>query len=856
MPRLCLIDAHSLCYRAFFAIKSGLVTSYGQPTGAVYGFVNMLNKILTDVKPEYAAICFDVGKPTFRQEKFNEYKIHRLPMPDDLKTQIPLIKEIISAYNLSLIEKEGFEADDVIAHLAKKAKKKGLEVVIVTSDKDMLQLVDKDIKVYNPYKADGMYLGPKEVEEQFGVNPENIIDLLSLMGDSVDNIPGVKGIGEKTARELIEQFKDIKNLLKNVDKIKSEKLRNLIKENKEMINLSLQLAKLSTDIDIDLDLDNLNLKDADYQKLYSLFSKLEFKSLLKNLSDKVRDKDFGKKLDFIKNIKETQDLNALKNELKKTKSFSFSFNTQEDQLRVCIYIGKDNLYILTDKEEIKSVFGDSDIRKIGNDIKNAKFVFDKFDIQISGNYFDIMIAAYLLVSSRTDYQLGSLLYDYLKIGPLNNEVLEKNQAIFIYKLKEIFEEGLKEKKLIDLFYKLEMPLVDVLYRIEKNGIKIDCSLLKDMSKSLDKQLNKLMREIFAISNKEFNINSPKQLAQILFVDLKLPVIKKTKTGFSTDEEVLKKLSYHKIPELILEYRQISKLKSTYVDVLPNVCDGKTNRVHTNFLQTGTETGRLSSNNPNLQNIPIKTELGRQIRAAFISSSASWSLLSCDYSQIELRILAHFSKDNTLIDAFKNDEDIHKMTAALIYQIDIKDVQDQMREVAKRINFGIIYGMSSYGLSKDLDISVEIAQNFIDTYFLRYPKVKEFIDKQIEFARNNDYVSTILGRRRYLPYINSKNLSLRQFSQRQAVNATIQGSAADLIKLAMINIQKELDRKNMQAKMVIQVHDELVFDFPNSEKDSLVKIVKKDMEEAIELDVPIKVSLKIGKNWRDVEEHEI
>ncbi|MFH1621700.1 MAG: DNA polymerase I, partial [Candidatus Omnitrophota bacterium] len=483
----------------------------------------------------------------------------------------------------------------------------------------------------------------------------------------------------------------------------------------------------------------------------------------------------------------------------------------------------------------------------------AKLIFDKFGIDIAENFFDIMIASYLISSARTDYQISTLMYDYFKIGPISQASIGNKEAVYIYKLRERLDNELKDKNLQELFYKLEMPLVDVLFRIEKNGIKIDCDLLNKLSKDLQKQLSKLIEDIYKLSKKEFNINSPKQLRVILFEDLKLPIVKKTKTGPSTDEEVLRKLSgRHKIPSLILEYRQITKLKSTYVDVLPNLCDKKTKRIHSNFLQTGTETGRLSSNNPNLQNIPIKTELGREIRSAFISSFSKSALLSGDYSQIELRILAHLSKDEVLIKAFRDDCDIHKTTASLIYQVEINEVEEHMRELAKRVNFGVIYGMSAYGLSKDLDISTQEAQDFIDTYFLRYPKVNEFIMDQIESARDNGYISTILGRRRYFPYINSKNNSLRQFSERQAVNAAIQGSAADLIKLAMIDIQKELDRKNMQTKMVLQVHDELVFDFPLEEKEELIAVVKKGMEEAIKLDVHIKASLKIGKNWNQMQ----
>jgi DNA polymerase-1 len=853
MPVFCLIDTHSLCYRAFYAIKASLTTSYGQPTNAVYGFINMLNRILEEVKPQHIAMCFDVAKPTFREERYKEYKIQRKPMPNELKTQMPLIKDVISAYNISILEKEGFEADDVIASLARQAKKEGFEVVIVTSDKDMLQLVDENIKVFNPYKENGKYFTPEEVRQQFGVDPENIVDFLSLTGDSVDNVPGVKGIGEKTAKELLGEFHNIENLEKNIDKVKSEKIRDLIKTHKEEISLSQELIRLSKDVDIDFDAKEFSFKDPDYNKLYDIFSKLEFKSLLKNISDKVSKKSRDKE-DFLKDIKESRDLKQLERELESAEALSFSLSADEEGLTVSVYAASHVIYVIKDKEALNQILQDQDLCKIGNDIKRAKLVADKFGINIDKKLFDNMIASYLLSSARTDYQIETLLYDYLKIGPLDKEDIKKYEPVYAYKLKEFLEKELEDKQLKDLFYKLEMPLVDILFRIEKNGVKIDCDMLKELSKKFGRELLELMQEVFKLSKREFNINSPKQLREILFDELKLPIVKKTKTGPSTDEEVLKKLaSEHKIPSLILKYRQIAKLKSTYVDVLPELCDKKTNRVHSNFMQTGTETGRLSSNNPNLQNIPIKTELGREIRKAFISSSFNWSLLSCDYSQIELRILAHLSKDEVLIAAFKEDKDVHKITAALIYQVDADDVNDQMRETAKRVNFGVVYGISAFGLSKDLGVSTQEAQNFIDTYFLRYPRVGEFIGNQIKFARDNGYVSTIMNRRRYFPHINSSNIGLRQFNERQAVNASIQGSAADLIKLAMIDIQRELDKKNMRSKMVAQVHDELLFDFPKAEKPELVKIAKEGMEGAIKLDVPLKASLKIGQNWSEMED---
>lgn len=853
MSRLCLIDAHSLCYRAFFAIKANLTTSFGQPTNAVYGFVNMLNRILKEIQPEYVAICFDTAKPTFREEKFKAYKIQRPPMPDDLRSQIPIIREIIQAYNIAIVEKDGFEADDIIATLAHLGIKQKLDVVVVTSDKDMLQLVDEHIQVYNPYKDDGVFFGREQVKEKFGVQPEHMVDLLALMGDSVDNIPGVKGIGEKTARQLMNEFGDTDSLLRNVEKVGSDKLRGLIKENSAMIRLSKELAQLSSDCDVNFRLNDAKHKEYDVKKLYELFARLEFKTFLKHVGAQLSDSGAPQEFDFLGGIEVSRDREALKKELAQTRCFAFSFLEDEKKPAVALYPGKNTVYELWDQKEIAFLF-QSDCTKIGGDLKSAKHRLSKDGACIHDAIFDIAIAAYLIDPARTDYSLEALAYDYLKIGPLSQgSVPAIKRPVLIQRLKEVLEKELRDRKLDTLFYTLELPLIEVLFRMEENGFALDTQFLAGFSVTLEKKLKSLIRAIFDSAQAEFNINSPKQLREVLFGTLKLPVIKKTKTGPSTDEEVLRKLaSRHELPSLILEYRGLIKLKTTYVDVLPELVDKKTQRIHSNFIQTGTETGRLSSNNPNLQNIPIKTELGRQIRRAFIAGSAQSLLLSSDYSQIELRILAHLSGDEALAAAFGKGADIHRATAALIYQLKEEDVQDEMRAIAKRVNFGVIYGMSAFGLSKDLDISLDVAQDFIDTYFVRYAKVKEYIERQIATAKDKGYVATVLGRRRYLPHINAKNMGLRQFSERQAVNASIQGSAADLIKIAMVRIQAALDKEKMRSKMVAQVHDELVFDFPRTEQTELIDIVKTNMEKAIALDVPVKVSLSVGKNWADLE----
>ena len=839
--RLYLIDATAFCYRAFYALRE-LSTSFGQPTNAIYGFMNILNKVLKTEKPDYLAACFDVSRDTFRAKKFAEYKIQRPPMPDGLSSQIPLIKEIISAYGIAIFEKEGFEADDIIATLAKKAKGEGLLTVIVSSDKDILQLVDAHTLVLSPYKDEGVLYDEKKVEERFGVKPEKITDIIGLMGDDADNIPGVKGIGEKTASGLIIEFGSLEKLLHNIDKLKQEKIRNAIKDSLEQVKLSKELALLDKDVDVDFDLEKITIQEPNTKELYRLFKYLEFKSLLKELPQE------GEKPQELKLSKiEEQDLKSLSDSGRELVFYG-------SQIGNLVFCDRKIFFKLSEHKDLKRILEESKVKKVSHDLKKIKVFLSKEDIRLEGLYFDTMIASYLVNPSRSGYSPEDVSWDLLGEQLDDKDASSERVASLILKLRPRLEKELEEKKLKSLFFDLEMPLVEVLAEMELNGIKLDTHLLKELSRDLEKRLIKLIEEIYDLSGTQFNINSPKQLREILFEKLKLPVVKKSKTGPSTDEEVLNKLSgKHKLPALLLEYRQLTKLKNTYIDTLPDLIDKKSGRIHTSFNQTGTETGRLSSSNPNLQNIPVKTEIGRKIRKAIIATGAESNLLSCDYSQIELRILAHLSKDENLISAFKEDKDIHKATASLIYGIDEIDVTDQMREVAKRVNFGIVYGLTSYGLSRDLGIPVDEAQSFIEAYFARYPRVKDYIQEQIKKAEKEGFVTTILNRRRYIPEINSKNMGLRQFAQRQAVNTPIQGSASDLIKLAMLDIHKQIDQKRLSSKMLIQVHDELVFDVPHGELKELSALVKERMENVLKLDVPIRVDMKMGRNWLEMEE---
>ena len=835
-----LIDATAFCYRAFYAL-SGLSTSSGQMTNAVYGFINILNKVLKEQKPDYLVCCFDLSRNTFRSKKFAEYKMQRPVMPDGLISQIPLIKEVIGAYGVPIFEKEGFEADDLIAVLARKASAQSLAVTIVSSDKDILQLVGKRISVFSPYKDSGILYDPAKVKERFGVLPEQLVDIIALMGDAADNIPGVPGIGDKTAKKLVLEFGSVDKLLKNISKVKPQKIKEMILEYRPRLKLNKELITLDQELDLDLDLKKAKTGQPDCGRLASIFKKLEFKKLLGELPDAV-DKTLPTSLCSCNPL----ELAAM---LKQRSEIAI-YGSRSDDLFFAI--GDKFFSGELAQSELCSVISDFRIKKTGHDLKKLKVALYKEGLILNGLDFDIMIAAYLLNPSRTSYALEDLaleiLGEFIRPGSLE----AKEALALVVRLKPPLRQVLEEKDLLKLFFDLEMPLVSILAVMEQDGIKLDLELLKNLSHDIEHRLIKLISDIYQVSGTQFNINSPKQLGQVLFVKLGLPVIKKTKTGPSTDEEVLKRLSdKHALPVLLLEYRQLTKLKNTYVDALPKLVDQATGRVHTCFNQTGTETGRLSSSNPNLQNIPIKTDIGSKIRQAIITSGEKNCLLSCDYSQIELRVLAHLCGDHTLIEAFNGNQDVHRLTASLIYNLPESEIKPQMREVAKRVNFGIIYGQSAYGLSKDLEISINQAQDFIDAYFLRYPKVSEYIDAQIKKAQNDGFVITLLGRRRYIPEINNKNMGIRQFAQRQAVNTPIQGTASDLIKLAMIKIGAQIKDKALKAKMILQIHDELVFDLPISELNILAGLVKDEMENVMKLEVPIKVDMKKGVNWLEM-----
>jgi len=879
-----LVDGQGLLYRAFYALPQ-LTTTCGQVVNAVYGFTMILIRLLEEEKPEYILITFDTPVPTFRHKEFKEYKAHRKKMPDELISQIPLIKEIINNYNIAICSKEGYEADDVIGTIAREAEKRNCNTIIVTGDKDAFQLISPNTKIMTTIKGvtEVKIYDEEGIKKKYGVDPEKIVDILALKGDSSDNIPGVPGIGEKTAIALIKEFGSLKNILNSTDKISKRSLREQIKKYENQIKMSKMLATIVREVPIKYNFDSFKVKSPNYEELWKIFKKLEFKNLLKKIAPKINHEKTRLKFNLI----DTEEkLEELTNKIIERKYLSFYLVTSSDNAISSNILGialsfKDNenyyipllaLNLIENTKclslelvlsKLRPCFENKGISKISHHLKFNFVLLRRNKIELEENNFDIMIAAYLLNPSSENYNLRNLFWEYLKYFKNEDKEIKKTaimsasiedaceNAQNILKLKDILEEKMEEKKLISLFKKIEMPLVKVLGEMEINGIKVNIDLLKLMSHKVDTRLGELKKTIYNLSGTEFNLNSPKQLSVVLFERLKLPVIKKTKTGYSTNAEVLNILApQHKVVSFILEYRELDKLKNTYIDKLPLLVNSKTRRIHTSFHQTITSTGRLSSSEPNLQNIPVRTEMGREIRKAFIAEE-EFVLLSADYSQIELRILSHLSQDESLLNAFKNNEDIHAHTASEIFGIDQKIISKQMRRMAKVINFGIIYGMSSYGLARNLGIGREEAEKYINNYFFKYQGVKKYIEREKGEARKKGYVVTLLNRRRYLEGINSKDKNIREFNERIAINAPIQGSAADLIKLAMIKIDESFKKERFKSRLLLQIHDELIFEIYKPELEKAKSIIKEIMEHSLELSVPIKVNLKMGNNWAEV-----
>ncbi|NOY57628.1 MAG: DNA polymerase I [Calditrichaeota bacterium] len=892
--RVFLIDGMALAYRAFFAFfKKPLTNSKGENVSAVYGFTTVMLNILDNEKPDYFAVVFDTPEPTFRHKLFKEYKAQRAEMPEEMIDSLPRIRQMLKILNIPVLEKPGFEADDVMGTLAKRAEAEGLQTVLVTGDKDLMQLVSPQTLFFNPQKKGGKteWLDEKSVREKIGIPPEKIVDYLALMGDSSDNIPGVPNIGPVTAAKLLNEYGSLESVLQNADKIANKRIRKSLQENVELAHLSKELATIHCDIPLDLEPSELVIGEADTDAAVAFFQEMEFRGLrdrfargqslikaeyhLVNSADKFCELvENLNKLDRFVFDSETTSVDPMRARL-----VGLSFSWQDG---VAYYVPVKGPVDLTSEtevldlhlvlEQLRPVFENERIKKCAHNAKYDMLVLKQHGVPVRGLELDTMVASYLINPSLRQHNLDSLSLSYLNfkkiptstlIGKGKNEItmdqvpVEKvsqyacEDADITWRLRNALEPKLREGNLEKLLQEVEIPLIDVLLQMEQNGVKLDEMFLAKMSRELEGELFRLEGEIYNLAGQKFNINSPKQLSVILFENLKLPVVRKTKTGYSTDVTVLEELAkQHDLPQKILDYRQLAKLKSTYVDALPRLVNPKTGRLHTSYNQTVTATGRLSSSDPNLQNIPIRTEIGRRIRRAFIPTNEDYIIVDADYSQIELRIMAHLSKDETLMASFLHNEDVHRRTAALVFNVAPEQVTADQRRKAKEVNFGIMYGMGAYGLAQRLGISAEEADAFIKAYFVSYPGVQKFMLDIVEKAREDGYVTTLLKRRRYIPEISSDNRRIRDFAERTAINTPIQGSAADMIKVAMINIHRRIQKESLQAKMILQVHDELVFDVPKEELDSIKQIVQSEMENAMKLDVPVKVEVGAAGNWLD------
>ena len=871
--KLFLIDAYALIYRAYYAfIKNPRINSKGFDTSAIMGFLNSIFDILKRENPDYFSVVFDKGGSSDRIEIYEEYKANRDSTPEPILDSVPIIHEILTELGIKTLELSGYEADDIIGTVAKKAEKEGLLTYMVTPDKDFAQLVTDSTFLYKPARfGNGIEIwGIDEVKNKFEVdNPLQVIDFLGMMGDSVDNIPGLPGVGEKTAKKFIKEYGSIENLYENLDDIKG-KLKDKISSNKELGLLSKKLATIITDVPIEYSIEELKISNSNSEKILSIFNELEFKRLkenyLKLFGKSSNEKEDKQNLEFDFKQQYNSKIFSQKVESKLGTELLIEKMSSEKSVALDYCFEKGNSYIsfcLNTEVSYYIQFEYSELSKVINSLKafflskSIKIIYDhkflskelqKNNIDFNINFFDIKIANYLIDSSRRD-DLESIIKTNLNTELTESEINSK--VVLIYKLHNILEKDLINHNLIDLFYDVEMPLSSVLMQMEYNGVKLDEKLIDEIKVQFQENLNDLENYIFNFCKKTFNLASPKQLGEILFDDLKLESNpKKTKTGqYSTSEETLSKLSKkHEIVTKILDWRSLQKLMSTYINALPDQVNLKTKKIHSIFNQTNTSTGRLSSNNPNLQNIPIRTSNGKLIRKAFTSSDNNSVLISADYSQIELRVIASMSGDENMINAFNNNQDIHASTAAKVFNVDLGRVTREQRSHAKIVNFGIIYGVSAFGLSNQTNLSRSESKIIIDNYYNSYPALKEFMSNQINFARENGFVQTILGRKRFLNDINSRNGMIRSSAERNAINTPVQGSAADIIKLSMINIADELKNNSLKSKLILQVHDELVFDVPLEEVDLIKKIIIENMENAYKLKVPLIVDLGIGNNW--------
>lgn len=918
--KLYLLDAYALIYRAYYAfIRNPRFNSKGDNTSAIFGFTNSLLEILSKEKPTHIAVVFDPSGPTFRHIEYPEYKAHRDETPEDIRKSVPIIKELVEAMNIPVIVEDGFEADDVIGTLSVKAANAGFKTYMVTPDKDYAQLVNEHVFMYKPRSKGGDVdiWGVDEVKENFSIEkPSQVIDILGLWGDSADNIPGCPGVGEKRAKELIANYQSIGGIYENIDNLKG-KLKENLENNKEQVELSYHLATIKTDVPLELDEKSLKKEKPNMDRLMKLFEELEFKNLGARIRDMYDAPPMqGSLFDMPSNDTSSQSLEdvvtgyktikdtdhtyyladndmailSLVTELSLQSEFCFDTETTGLDMETVELVGiafsfkaNEGYYVpvssnydeaLKTVKAFSDVFNNSEILKIGQNLKYDLSVLRKYDTIVQGPFFDTMIAHYL-INPGLKHNMDFLSETYLNYQPVPIEALigkkgkkqgnmrdvpvetAKEYAVedadITFQLKEILYKEVTEAGLQDFFENVEVPLMDVLTDMEATGVRIDDRALNEYAVQLNEKMQNIEKRIIETAGEDFNVASPRQVGEILFDKLKLdPKAKKTKSGqYSTDEETLQKLKdKHPIIEDILQFRGLKKLLSTYVEALPNLINGTTKRLHTSYNQAIVVTGRLSSTNPNLQNIPIRDDEGREIRKAFVAADDDHLFLSADYSQVELRLMAHFSKDEHLTKAFKNGEDVHAATASKIFNVSIDEVTSDMRRKAKTANFGIIYGISAFGLSERLTISRSEAKSLIDGYFENFPDVKSFMDQCIAGAREKGYVETLFGRKRYLPDINSRNSVVRGVAERNAINAPIQGTAADIIKMAMVKIYQEFRKKKLESKMILQVHDELNFDVKKNELDKVKKIVIDCMENACKLSVPLEIDMGVGDNWME------
>lgn len=885
MEKIMVIDGSSLIHRAFYALPL-LTTKKGLYTNGVYGFLTMLNKVTDEYSPDYICVAFDRKGPTLRHKEYDQYKGTRQSTPSELAQQFPLMREILQNMNITSVDMSEYEADDIAGTLARIGEKEGMEVILVTGDKDYLQLATENTKVVITKK------GISEIEiydrnrivEEYEIEPLQFIQLKALMGDKSDNIPGVPGIGEKTGLKLIKEYGNLENLYKNIDNVSGKKLKENLTENENMAYLSRRLGEIITTVPLPFELEDLKAKTPDWKELKEIYEELEFKSLLSRLPDEYRE-NANVEIKYDYNEINTDGFQGLKERIRKNGEFAFKFiidgsnYVESPIIGIGIKTGNDPtdyISLINSKDEFissfKEIFEDTSIEKSGYNIKSDIVLLFRLGINIKNYVFDSLIAQYLINPSQSNYSINKIGEEHLGIygideesllgkgkgaktyGSLDKEELMKYVSFILEmtsNLKPVMMKIIEEQGMEKLYREVELPLSEVLSSMEFYGFEIDEDELNRLGEEYNREINSTTNEIYDLAGMEFNINSPKQIGDVLFEKLMLPVIKKTKTGYSTDVEVLDKLKdEHPIVEKILRYRHIVKLNSTYIEGLLNLINRDTGRIHSTFNQTIATTGRISSTDPNLQNIPIRTEDGRKIRKAFISDKPNYKLVDGDYSQIELRILAHISQDEKMMEAFVEGIDIHTKTASEVFHVPLDEVTAQLRYRAKAVNFGIVYGISDYGLSRDLDITRKEAKEYIDNYFSNFSRVRKYMDEIVDEGRENGYVETILNRRRYVPELNAKNFNVRSFGERIALNTPIQGSAADIIKKAMVEVYNEINNRKLKSKLVLTIHDELIIEAHNEEIDEVVDMMKSVMENAIALTVPLRVDIEVGDSWYD------